>query len=308
MNQPLQRRFVVVHRKSRLQELIERFNTWPQARFYLEHNQVDVQDYLDEHDLYQQRLQEVERCLKSRGRFQWLERTLLPSYQFSPSDIVVVVGQDGLVANTLKYLSGQPVIGINPDPARWDGKLLAFEVTDLVSVVAAVEAERAPLHSVTFAEATTNDGQRLLAVNDLFIGPKSHTSARYALRWDGREERQSSSGVIVSTGMGSTGWLQSILAGALGVSGLKSHELQAGFHWSDRRLCFAVREPFPSQTSGTELVFGEVSEQGPLQLESYMPENGVVFSDGIEQDYLAFNAGSILTVGLAREQGVLVTG
>lgn len=32
-------------------------------------------------------------------------------------DIVVVIGQDGLVANTLKYLDGQPVIAINPDPA-----------------------------------------------------------------------------------------------------------------------------------------------------------------------------------------------
>lgn len=120
-------RFVLVMRKSRLQELIERFNTWSQAKFYLEHNNVEVTDYLNEHNLYQKQLTEAELVLKSLGRFQLLERNLLPSYQFSPHDIVVVIGQDGLVANTLKYLNGQPIIAINPDPSRWDGKLLPLK-------------------------------------------------------------------------------------------------------------------------------------------------------------------------------------
>jgi|SRR5690554_3590988 len=306
MSQRSQRRFVVVHRKTRMQELVERFNTWPQARFYLEHNHVDVQDYLDEHDLYQRRLSEVERCLKERGRFQWLDRTLLPNYQFSPTDIVVVIGQDGLVANTLKYLTGQPVVAINPDPDRWDGKLLPFRVDDLSEIVAQVAAGKASIKTVTFAEASTNDGQTMLAVNDLFIGPKTHTSARYCLRWDGRTENHSSSGIIVSTGMGSSGWFQSILAGAMGVTGESSHPLKSGFNWEDRWLQFAVREPFPSQTTGTSLVFGEVTADKPLELESFMPENGVVFSDGIEQDYIAFNSGCILKIGVAQQQGALV--
>lgn len=66
--------------------------------------------------------------------------------------------------------------------------------------------------SITFAQETTNDGQSLLAVNDLFIRPKSHTSVRYILKWQGQQELQSSSGIIISTGLRSTGWFQSILA------------------------------------------------------------------------------------------------
>jgi len=308
MSQRSQVRYVVISRKTRLQELVERFNTWPQAKFYLEHNQVDVQDYLDEHDLYQQQLSYVERSLKERGRFQLLERTFLPNYQFSPTDIVIVVGQDGLVANTLKYLTEQPVIAVNPDPSRWDGKLLPFEVRDLIDVVKQVEAGRAIIKPITFAEATTNDGQRMLAVNDLFIGPKSHTSARYQLSWGGKSESQSSSGIIVSTGMGSSGWFQSILAGALGVTGSKSHSLMDGFSWDDRRLQFAVREPFPSQTTGVNLVFGEIRKDNSLTLESLMPENGVIFSDGVEQDFIPFNSGCLLSIGLAKHQGALVAG
>ena len=37
-----------------------------------------------------------------------------------------------------------------------------------------------------------------------------------------------------------------------------------------------------------------------------MPENGVIFSDGIESDYLAFNAGMQATIGVAERAGRLV--
>ena len=307
MSKKNSRRFILVVRKTRLQGLIERFNTWPQAKFYLEHNNVDAQDYLLEHDLYQQRLLEAEKTLKALGRFQMLERSYLSSYQFGTDDIVVVIGQDGLVANTLKYLDSQPVIAVNPDPGRWDGKLLPFEIGDLERVILKTIQEKSVINSVTFAEAKTNDGQRMLAVNDLFVGPKSHVSARYLLKWREQEERQSSSGIIVSTGMGSSGWFQSILAGALGVTGRKNHHLMKGFSWEEKRIHFAVRAPFPSHNTGVDLVFGEITSEQPLILESLMPENGVIFSDGIEQDFIEFNSGSTLQVNIAKEQGALVS-
>lgn len=299
-------RFVLVTRKTRLQELVERFNTWPQAKFYLEHNQVDVQDYLDEHDLYMKRLVEAEHVLKPLGRFQLLERSLLPSYRFNALDIIVVIGQDGLVANTLKYLTGQPVIAINPDPKRWDGQLLPFEISQLKDVIVKTLQDKMACDVITFAEASTNDGQTLMAVNDIFIGPRSHTSARYCLHWEGKKEVQSSSGIIVSTGFGSTGWFQSILAGAMAVAGQSHHPLAGGFNWNLRQLQFTVREPFPSKTTGTELVFGAISDSLPLRLESYMPDNGIIFSDGIEDDFIRFNSGCIATIGVANVQGQLI--
>ncbi|AXH62415.1 MULTISPECIES: sugar kinase [Providencia] len=299
-------RFVLVMRKTRLQELIERFNTWPQAKFYLEHNHVEVSDYLNEHDLYQRQLIQAESILKSLGRFQLLERKLLPSYQFSKHDIVIVIGQDGLVANTLKYLNGQPVIAINPDPERWDGQLLPFEIGQLQEVVMNTLKGKIEQKMVTFAQATTNDGQSLLAVNDLFIGPKSHTSARYLLNWNGEQEFQSSSGIIISTGLGSTGWFQSILAGAQAIMGGNNHPLAKGFGWGESKLQFSVREPFLSKTTGTRWVFGTIEPGSPLAVESLMPHNGVIFSDGIEDDFLQFNSGCIVTVKIADLQGLLV--
>lgn len=299
-------KFVLVTRKTRMQELIERFNTWPQAKFYLEHNQVDAADYLDEHDLYMHRVKLAESQLRSLGPFQMLERRFLPSYQFAPTDIVVVLGQDGLVANTLKYLQGQPLIGVNPDPGRWDGKLLPFQIDDLETVVSDTVSGHATMSIVTLAKATTNLGQQMLAVNDFFIGPKTHASARYKLQWQDSQEVQSSSGIIVSTGFGSTGWFQSILAGALGVVGRASHPMSQGFDWDARKLQFAVREPFPSLTTGTSIVFGEITAKTTLRLESHMPENGVIFSDGIQSDAIPFNSGCTVEIGLSEVYGNLV--
>jgi NAD kinase len=306
VNSAVQPRFILVTRKTRLEELVERFNTWPQARFYLEHNQVDASDYLDEHDTYRRQVAIAEGILKQQGRLQCLERSYLPNYHFNTDDVVVVIGQDGLVANTLKYLRGQPVIAINPDPGRWDGRLLPFQVDDLREVLIATLEKRMPSKQITLAEASLSDGQCLLAVNDLFIGPKTHTSARYTLNWRGHKEEQSSSGIIVSTGFGSTGWFQSVLAGAIGVTGQANHPMAQGFDWSADRLQFTVREPFPSKTTGVNLVFGEVTSRAPLKLESLMPENGVIFSDGIESDFLAFNSGSVVSIALGGIKGVLV--
>ncbi|MEM7362677.1 MAG: sugar kinase [Pseudomonadota bacterium] len=306
MTGALDHRYVLVARKTRFQELVERFNTWPQAKFYLEHSGVDASDYLREHDHYMDQITKAERIMRPLGPFQMLDRRYLSTYHFSPGDVVTVVGQDGLVANTLKYLEGQPVIGVNPDPDRWDGRLLPFTVDDLNEVLQATKANNCKTTSVSFAEATSNLGDRMLAVNDLFVGPRSHTSARYQLKWGESCETQSSSGIIISTGFGSTGWFQSILTGALGVVGMKTHPLSDGFPWDSDRLQFTVREPFPSRTTDTGVVFGEITRNKTLRLESLMPENGIVFSDGIEEDSISFNAGCIIEVSVSETQGLLV--
>ena len=308
---PLARRIVLVVRKTRLEELVARFNTVEQARFYIQHLGADFSDYEVEHRIYHAAILAAETALRQCGRVQRLDRMFLPNFLFAPDALVVVLGQDGLVANTLKYLTGQPVIGVNPDPARWDGVLLPFKVEDLPTIAPAAQAGKRPLRKVTMARVRLRDGQELHAVNDLFIGPRSHVSARYEIRLGTQSEVHSSSGVIVSTGLGSTGWFRSLLAGAIGISGQAPNEslkaLQThGFPWEADHLHFTVREPFPSRTTQAALVFGQVTAQQPLILLSQMPGYGVIFSDGIEADHLEFNAGMEATIAVAERAGTLV--
>ena len=307
----LNQRILLVVRRTRLEDLVARFNTIDQARFYIEHLGADFGDYQREHDTYHAAVRSAESTLRHFGRVQTLDRAFLPNFLFAPDALVVVVGQDGLVANTLKYLSGQPVIGVNPDPARWDGALLPFKVADLRAVTPEALAGSRPTRAVTMARAILADGQELHAVNDLFVGPRSHVSARYDIRLGDTSETHSSSGLIVSTGLGSTGWLRSLLTGASGIAGSAARAgiaqlREEGFAWDAEHLQFTVREPFPSKTTQASLVFGAVTRSQPLHLVSQMAGFGVIFSDGIEADFLEFNAGMHATITVAQRQGRLV--
>ncbi|MDP5240462.1 hypothetical protein Q9Q94_13040 [Uliginosibacterium sp. 31-16] len=312
MARSTENKIVLVTRKSRLDELIQRFNTEGQARFYVEHLGADFSDYQAEHQRYRQAVLEAEKMLAHHGRVQVLDRAFVPNFVFGAQDTVVALGQDGLVANVLKYLAGQPLIGVNPDPARWEGVLLPFSVRDLERLVPEVFAGRRPLREVSMAQAVLNTGETLCAVNDLFIGPRTHTSARYEISTGGESERQSSSGIIVSTGMGASGWLRSVLAGAGGiVSSLTGEDDMPtaieDFRWESDYLYFSVREPWPSKTSASSISFGQVTGDNPLTLVSHMPENGVIFSDGIESDFVQFNAGTRATISVADRRGLLVS-
>ena len=74
----------------------------------------------------------------------------------------------------------------------------------------------------------------------------------------------------------------------------------------DNELLFTVREPFKSIRTQIDITKGIISENQNLILESYMPTNGIIFSDGIEKDFLKFNSGAIATIGLSDEKTNLI--
>jgi NAD kinase len=303
-------KIVLVTRKTRLAELIERFNTLAQAKFYIEHAGGNFKEYQLEDEAYRQSADVVRRSIELGLKVQEIDRALVPTFTFLPEDLVVALGQDGLVANTAKYVGRQPVIAINPDPERFDGILLPFLPGQTGRVLEEVISGKCRMRSVTLAEACLNDGQHLLAFNDLFVGAQTHVSARYRIRWAKSEEPQSSSGVLVSTGAGSTGWVSSVFNMASGVAALTGgHAVKPmRLDWEDRRLLFVVREPFISRHSKAGIVAGIVEHQQALELESLMPSGGVIFSDGVEADFMQFNSGSSVIVRAAAGTAQLVVG
>ena len=301
------RKIILVTRKTRLQELKEKYCTLGQAKFYIEHLGERFDDYVSEDALYNEATKRVLLTIKRIGRVQLLERGMLATYQFAQDDVVIALGQDGLVANTLKYLDGQPLIAINPIPDLFDGVLLPFIVSETSEVINAVLENSMGIKHISMAKVSTNLGESLLAVNDVFVGPKSHSSARYEICIDDVQEEQSSSGVIVSTGLGSTGWFKSIIAGASGIANRPLHQqFSNGFAWDAPELYYTVREPFPSTVTKATLVFGKIVSNARLKMTSKMVENGVIFSDGMEHDPINFNAGTTVTIGLSQTKGKLV--
>lgn len=305
-------KIVVVTRKTALEELVERFNTEAQARFYIEHMGASFEEYRNAHTAYHDSLTRLQAALPAH-RTQTVERSFLPNFLFGPLDVAVTLGQDGLVINTAKYLDGQPLVAFNPDPARIDGILIPFGVESARDVLNRVLYGRFATHRITMAKAELNNGQSLHAVNDLFIGARTHVSARYRLRCGSVEESQSSSGIIVSTGAGSTGWLRSIVTGAAGVVAAFRDQAELDvvrqsyrFDYRAEELRFSVREPFVSRTSSAQLVFGRIGAGESLDIVSQMPQGGVIFSDGIESDFLQFDSGATARVSVAQRKVSLV--
>ena len=265
----------------------------------------------EQEDLAQQKtLDRLKKDLDLGYPVKFVEREYLPTFDFRGCVAVVVVGRDGLVANAAKYVGDLPIVAVNPDPRRIDGVLLPFQVHQARHAVQRAMENQAQVREVTLAEVNLNDGQRMLAFNDFFVGCQGHVSARYVLRVENQSEPQSSSGLIVSTGAGSTGWLSSLFNMAAGFARWAGGRVEdrVRLAWEDRRLVWAVREPFRSTQSGAELVAGFLEQGHELIIESLMPSGGVIFSDGIEADFLEFTSGTIARIVVASQRARLVVG
>jgi NAD kinase len=305
-------KLVVVTLKTRLEELIERFNTREQAKFYIEHMGLNFADYEREHETYTGAVRNVRRYIGNvLPKIQFIERGFLPNFLFTRHDLVVTIGRDGLVVNTAKYLDGQPIVAVNPDPSHIDGILLPFTPQKVSAAVCKVIEEKATFHEITMAQVNLNDGQSLLAFNDFYLGQRTHLSSRYRLSYRRQTEQHSSSGVLVVTGAGSTGWFSSTqnMANALNHLLLQNKAPRLPrlrLSWNDPRLVFVVREPFQSKASDVKITAGMIEPGEELRFESLMPEGGVIFSDGVEADTLAFNSGAVATVRAADRRTNLV--
>ena len=293
-------RVVVVARTTEYAGLLARHGTRGQARFFLANRGRSIDDVEARDSAQREALVTVTSAIPADWRRASIDRSDLDRFLFEPGDVVVTVGPSGLVANVAKYLDGQSVVGINPDPAR-DGALLArHSAAEAAVLIRAAAAGAAAIDERTMVEAVLDDGQRVLALNEVFLGHRSHQSARYLIRCPGAEERQSSSGVVVTTGTGATGWGRSI-----------SRERQSALRLpgpGERSLAFFVREAWPSPAFGVSVTEGLLGTDDRLDVVSELDDGGVVFGDGIESDRVDFGWGVQATIRVARERLRVVDG
>lgn len=290
MQASLDPRLVLVTRRTEFDSLLLSHGTRGQVEFFLNSRDQDLAELEDRHRQHLTAVDQVKRALPGDWSLAEVRREDLDRFLFAPNDIIVAIGQDGLVANLAKYVGDQPILGVTPDPDRFEGVLTSLPARRMASLLPAVASGAAVLEKRSMVEARLGDGQALRALNELFVGHRSHQSARYVLRYGEDEEFQSSSGVIVATGTGLTGWAKSILTAT---------RHRVAFAPTDRTAVYLAREPWPSRTSGCRLNCGTLDGDAPLTIVSRMNDGGVIFADGIEQDYLRFDWGLDVTISVS---------
>ena len=292
------RRAVLVERPTEYAELLARHGTREQARFFLAGRGQEIETVERRHGVAEEVRTRVLAQIPVDWRRATVQRAELDRFLFEPEDVVLVVGQDGLVANVAKYLDGQPVIGLNPEPDRYPGVLVPHPPQAAADLLADVAVGREQAEPLTMASAALDDGQTLLALNELFVGHRTHQSARYTLAHGPETERQSSSGVIFATGTGATGWAASIARE-------RAHPVELPAP-TDPSLAFFVREAWPSPATGTELTEGAFGPPASVRITCELGEGGVVFADGIEADRLELQWGQTVTITTADRRLMLV--
>lgn len=292
-------RVVLVHRRSELELLVDQHGTRGAVEFFLRTRGRTLAQVQERHDAQHHALGVVAAAVPTDWRRGTVVREDLPRFDFEPEDVVVAVGQDGLVANLARYLRhSQPVVGIDPEPGRNPGILVRHEPQEGGRLVRSAAGGTAPLLRLTMVEARLDDGQQVTALNEVYIGHASHQSARYRLTvGPDQPERQSSSGLLVATGTGATGWVASI-----------SHDRHDPVPLpgpTDPTLAWYVREAWPSPSTGTTLTAGLLAPGTALNLTVESPEL-VLFGDGQERDHVTATWGQDVTVTTAQQALSLV--
>ena len=283
-------RVVMVRRRTAFESLLREHGTAQMATFQLKTRGLDFAEIAAQHRRVLDAAEFALGRVPTTWRKTWVLREDLDRFRFDPEDMIVGVGLDGLVPNVAKYLNGQLVIGVNP--TDWAQKMMHFRAEDLLRIY----AEGAPrVEHRAMVEVTLDDGRSLTALNELFCGHRSHQSAKYDIAYSGQSEYQSSSGMIVTTGTGATGWAASIAS----ATGIEESELPKP---TDPGAYFLIREAWGSSFTGTDLTRGWVSADDSrcLRVTSKMQEGGVIFGDGIESDRLGFKWGETATFRVAQ--------
>lgn len=289
----LQPRAVLVSRRSEYDELLMRHGTRGQAAFFLEQRGRNITELEARHDTLTGALEQASGAIPADWRRANLVRDELHRFEFAPEDVVIVVGQDGLVANVAKYLNGQPVVGVNPEPDRFPGVLVPHHRVP-AQLLQSSAAGKAPVEARTMVSAQTDDGLQLNALNEVYFGHRRHQSARYQLQLpDGQREDHSSSGVLAGTGTGATGWLRSAWQ--------ERHSPLRLPEPTESQLCWFVREAWPSKATGANLTEGMVDPGAELTLRCESDEL-ICFGDGIESDAIVMTWGQSLTITTATQR------
>lgn len=244
-------KITVVYKKSVYQHCLDRYGEVTKENCY------DYDRICASHREQQNSLELVKKCLPDAA-FLPAEKLEKP---LEEQDLIIAVGGDGTGIKALHFVKNTPFLLMNADISASEGALAQCNRFNFEEKLKLFKEGKYGIEEWTRLK-TTVDGKELPpAVNEVFVGAKvSYLTSRYFI--NGEEHK--SSGLIVSTGTGSTAWYSSC--------GGKPFPKNAKYGK------FIVREPYQGTLKKSKLLDG----QTPVSVRSKMFD-GIVAIDAIQE-------------------------
>ena len=222
---------------------------------------------------------------KNRISFRCVKREKLQRKDLRKTDLVITVGGDGTFLRTAHQISDTPVLAVSSGARYNEAFFSRASKENFPGKIKRILGGEFRMKKLTRLEASIN-GKRLpiMAINEVFAGNRTpyHTS-RYELNVRGKKEFQKSSGVLIATKAGSSGWAKSAAKKKLAIP-------RGGFG-------YAVREPYFGRLTNPTLLHGCLSSGEKIRIKS-RDYQGMVVMDSYEREF-TFLEGDVLEIGVS---------
>lgn len=201
-------RIVVVPKLSKFECDMQRFGLGEAdliIKYEAEH--APVERILSSHYAQRQALDTLRRVFSPR---QFCPRDDLSAEKVEGADLVIAHGGDNHFQFISHAITDGFILGVNSDPLRSEGALVSHSSEELLAVLNALARGDYRIEEWTRLEGSVNGVPLPRVISEYFLGERDRLEmSRYNLRFKGFEEEQKGSGIIISTGSGSTGWYDS---------------------------------------------------------------------------------------------------
>jgi NAD kinase len=224
-----------------------------------------------------------ERQLRARRRARELlpeaavvERERLTREEAAEASLVIALGGDNHFIFVSHFLRATPILGINADPVRSHGGLLQLDESKLEAAVSRIREGEFSIRAWTRIDGTVDGRAVGTATGEFFVG-ESHRvmMTRHVLQKDdGPQEEHKSSGLLLVTGAGSTGWFG---------------HYEEPFERDLRVAKWRLTEPFPFDHK-YRWAAGELEPGGVLRVRSKNDDRGIVAVDSLGEEPFPYGA------------------
>jgi NAD kinase len=221
--------------------------------------------------------------------------TALASGKFKA--IIALGGDDFFKLVSNKMPQSTLLLGVNSDPTESRGFLLPVSIDELPAFITLLERGVYSIEEWSRVRVSVNGVERGSAINDIALGKKDFSlTSHFEVEYRGKQYSVASSGILVSTGVGSTGWFLN--------GGMYINHDDRTFPRTAKKVAFELLTPLVkvSDVEGRrkitlpDLVEGELLEGEVLRVVSKNDDEAFIAKDSL--DRVPFQRGTVAEVSL----------